>query len=160
MTYSYFPPSCLLQINAALLRVVPLHDHLPDVLLGGPARAFASDWHLYCKINIFRSGFIPFPFKNLQVIIFLLALLFWRRWRFPAVGAAERCRCQRSTGGLGRRGLPAVPGGRARAGGPGEPGSAVDLRHALSELFNVFMLKCAFSLSERTLCILQGYCEM
>ena len=29
-------------------------------------------------------------------------------------------------------------------GVPGEPGSAADLRHALGELFNVFVLRCAF----------------
>lgn len=143
MTYSYFPPGCLLQVNPAPLRAVLLHHLLRAALSGGLARVFAGDWHLYRKRNTFPSGFFPFPFRNLQVLIFLLARLFRQRW------------CSLTVGGAVRVQAPARGSWGARLGGR----SAVRSRHVVQRLCAQMRLPIYLP-EERALYISQGYCEM
>lgn len=133
MTYSYFPPGCLLRVDPAPLRVVLFHHLLRAVLSGGLVACVCQRWHLYRKRNIFPSSSFPFPFRNLQVLIFLLARLFRQRWCSLTVGGAVQV---------------------ARWRGRGEPGSAADPRCALGTLFNVFVLKCSFLF----ICLRNAHC--
>lgn len=136
MTCSYFSPGCLLQTDPALLRAMLLHHPVLPCFREGWRLRLPATGTCTAKQIFLPSGFFPFPFKNLQVMIFPLSIAilvaFSRRWSAGAVRVPAQ-----SSAGCAR--------GRARAWGSWKPSSATDC--TLGKSFNLFVLHVPSQLS-------------